>query len=185
MWAEGERQYRHSKLWRDIVIQQEHSVKPLPKLSVADLGTQLYPEHIKHPFMLDNVVDPELLETLSMQELAERYPNVQTDFYPHNMQKESVRPILVPFHQSWPQLFEPIGVYARVDASSPSTYIQWNMDYPTWTEVFENITLPAAFTSDEWWLSQCMPEDADKTKYLLRVRSCCAICYYYSSVDTR
>src|SRR3546814_10397203 len=114
--------------------------------------------------MRDNVIDPELLETLSMEDLANRYPDANTDFYPHNMLKENVRPFITPFEQAWPQLFEPTGVFARVDASSPSAYIQWNLNYPTWTEIFENITLPAAFTSDEWWLNECMPRDRKSTR---------------------
>src|SRR3546814_3706772 len=88
-WEEGERQHYHRKRLRDIVIEQDHSVSALPKLKVSDLGTQLYPEHLKRPFMLDNVIDPR-----SEEHTSELQSLMRTSYAVFRLKKKNIHTTL-------------------------------------------------------------------------------------------
>ena len=54
------------------------------------------------------------------------------DFYPHSMRERDVAPYFISMDEGYRQLFNPYGVYHRVDASEPGTYLQWNLPYRDW-----------------------------------------------------
>ena len=89
-------------------------------------------------------------------------PNSIVDFYPHNMDKLNVRPFLTPFAKALDQQLHPTHAYPVSD-SHPGSYIQWNVNYADWKEIYANMNLPAIFRQDTRWLIDTSPDCFDNT----------------------
>jgi hypothetical protein len=149
---------------------QAHKILKLPRYTLEDLESIPLKSLLSRAFVLDKVFEPEQLQHLQPEALAERFGSAIVDFYPQNMQEESVKPFFMNMSDAVSQFYYPSGIYRGVDASDRQTYIQWNINYPTWKALFEGVPLPAEFTSDEWWLSECFETDADRSEYMINVR---------------
>ena len=96
------------------------------------------------------------ISKLTTEHLAEKFGHLNADYYPHNMQEETVHPIFFPLNKAIEQLSMPLEGYMNLDTSNPGTYIQWNVDEQSWRSLLSdmNASLPPLF-DDLHWTQKC------------------------------
>ena len=97
------------------------------------------------------------LSKFSFRSLDTNFSSERVDYYPHNMQDESVHPFFTSLGEALRTLQSPQSVYLDVDVSEPGTYIQWNVREKTWRDILRlaNATLPPVF-DDAHWTGGCL-----------------------------
>ena len=100
------------------------------------------------------------LHKLTPAHIAEKYGKLNADYYPHNMQEETVHPIFFPLKNAIEQLSMPLEGYMNLDTSNQGTYIQWNVDEASWRGLLDDMgaQLPPVF-EDLHWTSKCFSAD--------------------------
>eukprot|EP01006_Ploeotia_vitrea_P049971 TRINITY_DN67398_c11_g3_i2.p2 TRINITY_DN67398_c11_g3~~TRINITY_DN67398_c11_g3_i2.p2 ORF type:complete len:569 (+),score=335.79 TRINITY_DN67398_c11_g3_i2:3-1709(+) len=138
--------------------------------------SKLYdPENAKYaeglaPFVLEGAMDDWPLDTMwQMSDLASRFPDSITDFYPHNMDRANSHPYLVPLQEAISEFQNPSGRFPRND-HMPGTYIQWNINITDWDQLMDEVVnMPYAFRRDEEWLRVCLPDPKLRQEFTKKV----------------
>ena len=106
------------------------------------------------------------LDALGLQGLTDEFGSERVDYYPHNMQTESVHPYFSPLADAIEALEAPMSVFEHVDVSEPGTYIQWNVLESAWRRLLTmgKITLPEVF-DDSHWTKECFQTLQDQNKF--------------------
>lgn len=110
------------------------------------------------------------LQQFSLQQLVKHFGGSRVDYYPHNMQVESVHPFFASLENAIRWLQRPESAFQDVDVSEPGTYIQWNIEESTWRDLLRlgNITLPVTF-DDLHWTPKCFNTTKDQTKFNINI----------------
>ena len=124
---------------------------------------------LKEPFIIRNAL-PAWGWTLNksvkefMKDILNKYGGEITDYYPHNMKVETVRPFRTFLNNSLPYLTRPPQeVYRHVDASEPGSYVQWNIGPETWNEILTSMngSLPVILDETALWSEACFDTTKD------------------------
>lgn len=115
---------------------------------------------LSRPFVIRNAAQQWgwRLKALTAKMLSDKFGKLKADFYPHNMQEESVFPLMTNLDHALHQLELPDGVYDVDVLSGGATYIQWNMDELSWLQLLHilNASIPKIL-DDRYWLKKCFP----------------------------
>jgi hypothetical protein len=168
----------HKQLIKANLTKPEHKFFPMKKISIEEFTKydkrnekliksndyiQLkssFNRFLNRPFIIEKALyswSSDFMRLSDLNYYKLKYADASVDFYPHNMNKEDVKPIIVGFNEAVKALESfPINIYPGVDASEPGTYIQWNINHTIWSELLRdmNLTLPMYF-DDFIWLDQC------------------------------
>lgn len=149
----------------DVQHMQEHYREQLPRVDAkrfkdmtiaADNGSTN--SILNGPFVIERGLQEWgwNLDAFSTTALQQRHGDSRVDFYPHNMNDESVHPYFSTLRAAIDQLTDPQEIYTGVDASEPGTYIQWNLDAPSFDSLLHDAqaTLPALL-DDRHWTDRC------------------------------
>lgn len=111
--------------------------------------------HANHrmPFVLIGALDRWDLSRWEPQSLRERFASSSVDFYPHNMDKSSVRPFIVNLTAALQEQLHPSGGFPTSD-THPGTYIQWNVNQADWEALRPQMqpALPEMYRLDDAWM---------------------------------
>lgn len=99
--------------------------------------------------------------------LSSNFGENQADYYPHNMAKENARPYLGLLKDAIEDFQHPTGRF-MTDPKNPGSYIQWNLNFPTWSRLLESLPeIPSFLTEADWWMKQCFPTEELVSKFAL------------------
>lgn len=106
---------------------------------------------------------------LSLAWFLERFPDMQVDAYPHNMEATAVSPWMVPLWQAADEFRRPPEktMLRRSPRRPGSVYLQLNLAWEQWQRVRAVLgVLPARFEADQSWLRACFPDDQLRNEFL-------------------
>ena len=155
---------------------QQHELSPFPVVYLKDLEDLTNTTARKYlkgdvPFLLLNAMKDWDLSLWTPESLAETFGGQNVDYYPHNMEFETVKPYFTNLKDALKQFKDPTGTYDRADVSQPTTYIQWNVNEGDWSKLKSSsfkMRLPAPFETDDVWIDECFPESSVADKFHIR-----------------
>lgn len=100
---------------------QLHELSPIPRKKVKTLRKADF----QKPFILEGAMDGWNATAFALPELARRFATARTDFYPHDMEEESVSPIFIDLRSA-------LEWQMNSSAGDFPSYVQWNLDWRTW-----------------------------------------------------
>ena len=147
----------------------EHSVREPPEIDAEEFMRLTVAEDVRDAALLGAgpiVVRKAAqhwgwnLSAFSFRNLDAHFKDQRVDYYPHNMQHESVHPFFTNLGEALRTLQSPESVYLDVDVSEPGTYVQWNVREEVWRRMLTlaNATLPELF-DDSHWTRECLSND--------------------------
>jgi len=97
----------------------QHTIIPIPRIPITELYS---PENVEfatgqRPFIITGAMEDDkwlrARATWSADYFASKFPDSVTDFYPQNMDKESVRPFLTPWRETLREYHSPTNKFPK------------------------------------------------------------------------
>jgi hypothetical protein len=176
---DARREPKVRKLAKDL----RHKTRPLPRIPISELYVRQ--DNAKYarglePFILTGIMQQPSWKgkTLNPTDVwgfdyfATYFGDVRVDYYPHNMEKSNVRPILMDMRAGIEDLRQTdVSLHSEFPRGEESDgrYLQWNMNAGDWRRIRRLLgDFPPLYESDGMWLDACLPSDPLRSEFFLQ-----------------